>query len=76
MNMQEAVDQTRIHHQWLPDNLWLEKSASPDTIRLLKERGHDVRVVPTMGEVAAIRIDGQWIEGAADGRTEGTAKGY
>jgi hypothetical protein len=29
-----------------------------------------------MGEVAAILIDGQWIEGAADGRVEATAKGY
>ena len=29
-----------------------------------------------MGEVAGIRVDGQWLEGAADGRVEATAKGY
>jgi gamma-glutamyltranspeptidase / glutathione hydrolase len=76
MNMQEAVDQPRIHHQWMPDTLSVEKAVSPDTIDLLKQRGHSIRLVPQMGEVAGIRIDGQWIEGAADGRVEATAKGY
>jgi gamma-glutamyltranspeptidase / glutathione hydrolase len=76
MNMQEAVDQPRIHHQWMPDSLVIEKAASPDTIELLKQRGHDVHIVGQMGEVAGIRIDGQWIEGAADGRVEAAAKGY
>lgn len=76
MNMQEAVDQPRIHHQWLPDTLTVEKTVSPDTIELLKQRGHDIRVVPSIGEVAAIRVEGQWIEGAPDGRTDGTARGY
>ncbi len=75
MNMQEAVDQPRIHHQWMPDTLSMEKAFSPDTIELLKQRGHNIRIVPQMGEVAGIRIDGQWIEGAADGRVEATAKG-
>ncbi len=76
MNMQQAVDQTRIHHQWLPDNLRIEGTASPDTIELLRQRGHDVRVVPAIGEVAAILVDGQWLEGAPDGRTEATARGF
>jgi gamma-glutamyltranspeptidase/glutathione hydrolase len=76
MNMQEAVDQTRIHHQWLPDTLTVEKTVSPDTLELLRQRGHQIRVVPSIGEVAAIRVEGQWIEGAPDGRTDGTAKGY
>jgi gamma-glutamyltranspeptidase/glutathione hydrolase len=76
MNAQQAVDQTRIHHQWMPDSLSVESTASPDTIELLKQRGHSVRLTNSIGEVAAIRIDGQWIEGAADGRVEATAKGY
>jgi gamma-glutamyltranspeptidase/glutathione hydrolase len=76
MNMQEAVDAPRIHHQWMPDTLSIEKAASPDTIELLRQRGHNVRVVAQQGEVAGIRIDGQWIEGAADGRVEATARGY
>ena len=76
MNMQQAVDQTRIHHQWLPDSLRIENTASPDTLELLRQRGHKLQLVNAIGEVAAIRIDGQWIEGAPDGRTEATAKGY
>ncbi|HVW84315.1 MAG TPA: gamma-glutamyltransferase [Bryobacteraceae bacterium] len=76
MNMQRAVDQPRIHHQWLPDTLTLEDTVSPDTVELLKQRGHNIRLVNAIGDVAAIRLDGQWIEGAPDGRTEATAKGY
>jgi gamma-glutamyltranspeptidase/glutathione hydrolase len=74
--VQQAVDQPRIHHQWLPDILRIESNASPDTIELLRQRGHDVRLVPSIGEVAAILVDGQWLEGAPDGRTEATARGY
>ena len=76
MNAQQAVDQTRIHHQWMPDVLRIENTVSPDTVELLKQRGHSVQLVNGMAEIAAIRIDGQWIEGAPDGRVEATAKGY
>jgi gamma-glutamyltranspeptidase/glutathione hydrolase len=76
MNAQEAVDQPRIHHQWLPDTLRVENTISPDTIELLKQRGHDVQLTGAIGDIAAIRVNGEWIEGAPDGRTEATAKGY
>ena len=76
MNMQEAVDQPRIHHQWLPDTLLAEKTISPDTIEALKSRGHNVKTIGQIGEMSAILVDGGWLQGAADGRTEGTAKGF
>jgi gamma-glutamyltranspeptidase/glutathione hydrolase len=76
MNLQQAVDWPRIHHQWLPDELRLEPGFSPDTIALLKSRGHNVTMASSQGEVAAILRDGDWMQGAADGRTEGTAKGF
>jgi gamma-glutamyltranspeptidase/glutathione hydrolase len=76
MNVQDAVDFPRIHHQWLPDQLVMERGFSPDTIALLKARGHQVKMVGGMGEVAAIQARDGWLEGAADPRTEGTAKGY
>ena len=76
MNAQEAVDQPRIHHQWLPDVLQIEKAISPDTVEALKARGHNVRVSAQIGELAVIRIVDGWVEGAADGRVEATAKGY
>jgi len=76
MNAQEAVDQPRIHHQWMPDTLRVESTLSPDTIELLRKRGHQIQITGAIGDIAAIRVDGQWIEGAADGRTEAVAKGY
>jgi len=76
MNAQDAVDQPRIHHQWMPDVLQVEKAISPDTIEALKARGHTVRVSPQIGELAVIRIVDGWVEGAADSRVEATAKGY
>jgi gamma-glutamyltranspeptidase / glutathione hydrolase len=42
MNVQDAVDAPRVHHQWLPDKLSLERGVSPDTVALLKSRGYDV----------------------------------
>ncbi len=41
MNIQDAVDFPRFHHQWLPDRIQYEKNGiSPDTLALLKQRGH------------------------------------
>jgi gamma-glutamyltranspeptidase/glutathione hydrolase len=76
MNMQDATDWPRIHHQWLPDEIRLERGVSPDTIALLEQRGHRVRRAGSIGEMAAILADGEWLQGAADSRTEGTAKGF
>jgi gamma-glutamyltranspeptidase/glutathione hydrolase len=42
MNIQDAVDAPRFHHQWKPDTLYLESGISPDTVALLQARGHHV----------------------------------
>ncbi len=66
MTVQEAVDAPRLHHQWLPDTVYLERFAlSPDTRALLEGRGYRftdgrpwgvaegvVTGGPTLGEVA------------------------
>ena len=36
MNVQDAIDAPRVHHQWQPDKLSLERGISPDTVALLK----------------------------------------
>ena len=36
MNVQDAVDLPRFHHQWKPDKLYLEEGISPDTVALLQ----------------------------------------
>ena len=76
MNVQDAVNWPRFHHQWLPDTLSVEPGFSPDTVALLEQRGYKVRRVNAQGEVAAIHFGNGWLEGAADPRTEGTAEGH
>jgi gamma-glutamyltranspeptidase/glutathione hydrolase len=76
MNPQEAIDAPRFHHQWRPDTLQLERGFSPDTIALLKSRGHAVEPVSGVAVVEAIRAAGGWLEGASDGRGSGKAAGY
>ncbi|MFG1294879.1 gamma-glutamyltransferase [Xanthobacter variabilis] len=57
MNVQEAVDAPRIHHQWLPDVIYAEPYAlSPDTVRLLEARGHKVAVQRPWSAVEAIQF--------------------
>jgi len=79
MNVQDAVDFPRIHHQWQPDKLYLERAISPDTVALLTARGYEVDYSPgvVLAQVAAIVSDGGWLQGASDGRTAtGKASGY
>jgi gamma-glutamyltranspeptidase/glutathione hydrolase len=76
MNVQDAVNWPRFHHQWMPDVLQIEPGYSPDTIALLEKRGYTVRSVRAQGECAAILFSDGWLEGAADPRSGGTAEGY
>ncbi len=77
MNIQDAVDAPRIHHQWLPDRLMVEPGISPDTIAILRARGHDVEQTTSVAQVAAIVSDDGWLQGASDGRSAaGKAAGY
>jgi gamma-glutamyltranspeptidase / glutathione hydrolase len=79
MNVQEAVDAPRFHHQWQPDKLSLERGISPDTVALLKRRGYEVDYAPgvVLAQVAAIVSDGGWLQGGSDGRSAaGKAAGY
>jgi gamma-glutamyltranspeptidase/glutathione hydrolase len=76
MNVQDAVNWPRFHHQWMPDELRMERGYSPDTIALLEKRGYKIRAGVSQGECAAILFENGWLDGAADPRTEGTAKGF
>jgi gamma-glutamyltranspeptidase/glutathione hydrolase len=77
MNIAEATDAPRIHHQWLPDELRVERGLSPDTLRLLRAKGQNVVEGNAMGSTATIAVRDGWIMGAADTRQRGTlAVGY
>ena len=79
MSVQEAVDAPRIHHQWMPDRLILERIGfSEDVIQALKSRGHHVEVRGLIGDCQAIMVDPQTGTrlGASDPRMDGKAAGY
>ncbi|MCX8966526.1 gamma-glutamyltransferase [Erwinia psidii] len=69
MNIAEATAAPRFHHQWLPDQLRVEKGFSPDTLKLLEAKGQHVKVMPAMGSTQSIMIgpDGT-LYGASDPR--------
>ena len=68
MNVAQAVNSPRIHHQWLPEVLMMEKGFGPDTEKLLQEKGYKLYPSSTMGSVQAIIKDGEYFYGAADPR--------
>jgi gamma-glutamyltranspeptidase/glutathione hydrolase len=78
MNVAEASNAPRFHHQWQPDELRLEKGFSPDTIRLLKQKGQNVVVKPAMGSTQSIMVaPNGTLYGAADPRSvDDLAAGY
>jgi gamma-glutamyltranspeptidase/glutathione hydrolase len=76
MNAQDAVAAPRIHHQWYPDRLFMEPTFSPDTIALLKQRGHEVELKASNNDLHMILVDGAWMQAGIDPRREGKAGGY
>ncbi len=72
MNVAQAVNSPRIHHQWLPETLMIEKGFGPDTEKLLEEKGYKLYPSSTMGSVQAILKDGEYFYGAADPRRPGS----
>jgi gamma-glutamyltranspeptidase/glutathione hydrolase len=77
MNISEATDAVRVHHQWLPDELRVEKGLSEDTIRLLSAMGYKVVTGDTMGSAQSITKIGNFLFRATDPRRPGgLAEGY
>jgi gamma-glutamyltranspeptidase / glutathione hydrolase len=77
MDIGAAVSAGRIHHQWLPDQLNVDSwGFDPATLTELRRQGHQIKPRAYWGNANAIEQlpDGS-LEGAADPRGEGTAKG-
>ena len=76
-NPAEAAAAPRVHHQWTPDELRVEKGLSPDTLALLKQRGHNIAVKPSMGRTQTIQIRNGMLYGYSDPRNpDGQTLGY
>jgi gamma-glutamyltranspeptidase/glutathione hydrolase len=71
MDIAEAVAAPRLHHQWLPDEVRIERGFAPDTIAALRAMGHVV--VEPLGQTSAnsIALTPTGVMGAPDPRTRG-----
>ncbi|MEP6703993.1 MAG: gamma-glutamyltransferase [Acidobacteriota bacterium] len=79
MNIQQAIDAPRVHHQWYPDEILFEPyGMSPDTLRVLRSYGHSFAQNPSnIASATAIMIDEDGVRlGAIDSRSDGEAIGY
>jgi len=74
MNLAEAAAFPRMHHQWKPDKLRLDPGFSPDTIRELQRRGHEVSTSRyAMGSVQSVGLKDGVFRGASDPRRPNAA---
>jgi gamma-glutamyltranspeptidase/glutathione hydrolase len=80
MNIQQAIDAPRIHHQWLPDELVGEPyGLSGDTQRALTARGHTLGKLRYLGDAEGIMIEektGVRLGATDPRRSDGAAIGY
>ena len=70
LNLASAVAAPRIHSQLWPDQISIEEGLSPDTLRLLQQRGHRLVLTPAMGSANSVEVlpDGRGSLGVADPR--------
>jgi gamma-glutamyltranspeptidase/glutathione hydrolase len=71
MDVAAAVAAPRLHHQWLPDEVRIERGFADETVAALKAKGH--RVVEPLGQTSAnsIAVTANGLLGAPDPRTRG-----
>ena len=78
MSPAQALAQPRIHHQWFPDELMVEKALPRKLREALAKRGHRLKELPSMGvsQIVARGPGGKGFVGAADPRAGGQAAGW
>jgi gamma-glutamyltranspeptidase/glutathione hydrolase len=82
MNVRDSVDAPRIHHQWMPDQIFVDSTVSPDTMAILRKMGHTLRPIDMTEYTGSARVfaivvePSGWLTGWADGRIYGKAAGY
>lgn len=78
LDIQEAVNAPRFHHQWLPETVLAEDRLSPDTLEILRAKGHKITMRHFWGDGECIAVDPKSGErlGASDSRNNGKAFGF
>ena len=80
MNIDEAIEASKFHHQWLPDKIVFEKSKfSNETLNDLSEMGHDFNFTSRLGNLMGIIYDEKeniFIGATDSASSDGAAIGY
>lgn len=78
MKLIDAVHAKRIHHQWLPDKVYVETGAlKPSIINKLEQMGHKIEDSSSYDAVEAIEYIGSgWWSGVSDSRSDGVPSAF
>ena len=79
MNIQQAIDWPRVHHQWMPDQITYEHyGLAPDVMNRLKSMGHKFANPRYMGDAEGVMIEDKTGVrlGGSDPRLDGKSVGY
>ncbi len=66
MHVRGAVEAPRIHHQWVPEILFIEPEIAVDVRDALRRRGHTLKRTKRYNAVQVIKSDAEGQEGASD----------
>ena len=72
----DAVNKPKFHHQWLPDELFVEKDFDAVTLQQLKAMGYKINARGDIGRVELIQVVNKKITAVADKRGDDDAKAY
>jgi gamma-glutamyltranspeptidase/glutathione hydrolase len=82
MNLSDAVNKLKFHHQWLPDEIVVEKGFPANVVEELEEMGYVIKVYNVagyeveIGRVEAIKVTNGHLEAVADRRGDDSVAGF
>ncbi|HWK05648.1 MAG TPA: gamma-glutamyltransferase [Puia sp.] len=76
LSAEDAVNKPKFHHQWLPDEIFVEPAFPADTREQLKKMGYTITERGHIGRFEVIKVSGGKIEAVGDSRGDDTAEGY
>ncbi len=76
MSTNDAVNKPKFHHQWLPDQIFVEEDFPEKVRNELVMMGFTIKEREPIGRTEVIKITGNKIEAVADKRGEDDAEGY